>query len=806
MIPPAGQQEKPTKEQIIEICGKALQRVMESELSDANDADRIWLLRVIHRNYTYYRDLMTFVASSIAGIVDVTGVAGPISTIGDSYGYQIGDYSQNIFRGYCRKLEGVLGNRMPTVIAVPNDPDSEESIAAARSANAAAEMIIQKCELKMRTLELIFNLYNFGTTFWRINWVVNGTKYGYESVPDPDAPQTIQSALGDGEFICPNCSTPNPGTPENPPPQCANCGAPLSLNNYHPPTPVMIPNPDIPMIQVPKGGLEITLHNASEVFVPLEATSVDDDNCGWLRFERDVHKSVALSNPDWGEKLRKFKNETGFNDSKESTASNYAQQIRSSMASPIGIIRPLRSNQWTEVYTWWKPSQYEMIDDEGIRKMLHENFPTGLMYTSVRGQLVDIVEAELAKDWRETKPEPSCRIMADPLGNDMVQPQEITNNTLNSCNETVERSNEPGFGDPTRIDFDALQAHRSQPGVLFPAIKPAGGSLRDIIYRPEPIQFSNQIMPFQMSVEERARNITGLLDAIWGGGDSREPTARQAELKKNAALQQLATQWMLIGRSIEQVNRQACLKLSKFGPDTLDFSKKNQFGTFDKQRIIAKDLDMEKTHFEADEAVPLTWGQQRDMLMWFMDKPAELANQYGLNDPLNVYKNKNLLGIPGEHVPLLDDRDKAMAVIGKLQAAAPIPGEVDPETGQPGPPKPSIEPDWEDNHAFCADLVKKYLTVNHQLKTDNPEGYQNVLAWGQAQEQMANVPAPPEPVKTSLNLSVKPQDIGPAATQKALEDAQIIPPGTPVEPVIEAPTNGMMPPPGLDAVPAGPPQ
>jgi hypothetical protein len=800
----------PSKQEIIDLCGKSILRVMEGELSDANDPDRIWLLRIAHRNYTYYRDLINFVANSITGIVDVTGVAGPIAQTGDdSYGFDSGDYSQNIYRGFCRKLEGVLGNRLPTVIAVPNDPDDEEAIKATKSANAAAAYIIQKCDMRVKMLELVFSMFNFGTIFWQIEWVVDGEKYGYEMVPDPTAPETIEVPLGDGQFLCPQCATSTPGTPEAPPPACAACGALLNLGNYHPPTPVTIPNPNIPKIQKPKGALEISLRNCTDVYVPLESTGVDDPNCGWLRFEQDIHKSVALADPEYGEKLRSFEKDASFNDSKESTSSVYAQQIRSSFSSPIGLIRPLRTNQWTKVRTWWKPSMYNMVTDKQHRQLLREQFPKGLVYTSVRGQIVDITSAELAKDWREVKPEPSCRIMGDPLGNDFVQPQEIVNSTLNQQQETIERSNQPMFADATRIDTDAFQANRAAPGRIFPAIKPAGGSLRDIIFQPEPVVFSEQIPVHTGMVEDRAKNIAGLPDTIWGGGDSAEPTARQAELKRNAAMQQLATQWMMIGRSLEFVNRQSCEKLAEYEDGTIEFSKKNQFGKFDKQTVVAQELKSQKFHFEADEAVPTTWGQQRDILMWFMDKPAELADRYGVNDILNIPKNKSLIGIPGEHVPMMDDRDKGMAIIQQLLEQAPLPGDPDQETGQPGPVKPSIEPAWEDNHAAMADLVKKYLVVNHTLAQDKPDGYANVVAWGKAQEEMANAPAPPEPTRTSVNLSVKPQDIGPDATQKALEDAGIIPPGTPVEVLPPPPKPGtMLPPgaPGLGEMPTGPPQ
>ncbi len=786
----------PTTEELIKLLGKEILAVMQTECADENDSDRVWLLRIIHRNYTYYRDLMNFVASSLSGIINVTGISGPINPATDEY--QQGDYSQNIFRGYCRKLEGVLGNRMPGCVAVPNDPDNEEAIRASKSGNAAALYFIHKCELKLLTLELIFGIFNFGTNFGRVDYEVDGDKYGYDLVPDPNAPQTVQSAMGNSEFVCPACTAAIPADPNNPvpPPMCPQCGGPIGMQDYHPPTQVTVPNPNIPKIQKAKGAIRITLHNASEVSVPLDSNGVDDDNCGWLRYARDKHKSKLLQK--FGDALRNKKSESS---PEESVSDQYAKQVRSAMASPIGIVRPARTNYWTESDTWWKPSMYEMIDDKSKRELLKKMFPKGLIYTTVKGEIMDIRNGVLNKDWRECKPEPSTRVMADPLGNDWTQPQELLNNGLNQGNETLERANEPGFGDPTKIDFDAYQDRRSQPGDLFPAIRPAGGRLADIIHRPEPLRFSDQLVPFGASIEERAKNISGLTDAVWGGGDNEEPTARQAELKKNAAIQQLSVQWMMIGRFMEKLNKQACEKLAEYEEGVIEFSKKNQFGKYDKQTVVAKDLKSDLFHFEADEAIPMTWGQQRDLLMWMLDKPAELYQKWGFDDPLNIFTFKQLLGMPGERTPQLDDRDKGMEVIAQLLEQQPIPGEVDPATGQPGPDKPSIEPDWEDDHAFMASLTKAYLIVNHSLKTDKPDGYKNVLAWGKAQDEMANAPAPAEPIKSNVSLSLKGQDLGDPAVTAALEKTGIIPPGTPVEAVIPPPSNGIMPPPGMGAPP-----
>ena len=156
----------------------------------------------------------------------------------------------------------------------------------------------------------------------------------------------------------------------------------------------------------------------------------------------------------------------------------------------------------------------------------------------------------------------------------------------------------------------------------------------------------------------------------------------------------------------------------------LAFSKQkaNEYGKFDSVTVAIEDLKGGNFHFEADEAIPMTWGQQRDLLMWMLDKPAEILKAWGLDDPLNIHEFKELLGMPGMKVPHLDARDKGMDIIGKLIQDKPQPGPIDPQTQQPGPQQSSIPAGLgrRGQQIHEADLVwKSYMTTNFELKESN---------------------------------------------------------------------------------------
>lgn len=728
----------PSPEDLIKFLSPHLSKVISAELSDEADIDRIWILRKIHKNYLYYRDLAYFAPALYQGLVEATGLDGSLVPDVSAGVY---DYTQNIYRGYCRKLEAVLGTRIPNAVAVPDDPSSEADQTAARAANDAAQYIRQHCDLQCQILWLVFKLFNFGTSFWHVEWEIDGDLYGWKEIPQTGE-ETIQAGQDDPDL---------------------NGGFPLQVPQ------------DLPPQRVPKGSLRINIEDASEVSVPLDASGLKGiSDCPWLRFEREMPKSKCLKK--WGRKKLLSQKDKDSSFDSETSSLLYGESVRSSMASPVGLVRPRRESRWTVIDEFWTSQQYEMVDDDSARGVLAENFPDGLQITAVRGTVVELQPKKLTDEWQECQPEPTARIMADPLGDDWVVTQDILNNLLNQQNEAVERSNDPGFADPRFVDLDAWQRRRTTPGDLIPAMRPVGGSLADLVYRPAPVEFSEQIPTFRSQVEQTSKETSGLTDEVWGG-DTNDPTARQTELKTNAAIRQLGVIWVMIGKSLEQLYKKAVHLLSENEDGILSFSKKNQFGKFDTVAIEMAALRGGSFHFTADEAIPMTWGQQRDLLMWMLDKPEEILKAWGLDDPLNIDEFKTLLGMPGMRVPHLDSREKGMDVIQKLLESAPSPGAPGPD-GSPGPPQPSVQPDWEDDFKFMSDLVKAYLTNNFRLKDANPDGYQNIVLYGQACE--AKIPSAKADPKSSVAVSLKGEDLGDPAVQAALQAGNIVPAGTPV--------------------------
>lgn len=788
--------------QIIDLYEKDIVQTMQTDDSDASNPDRVWILRKNFNNYLYFRDLQNYAPQLFQSILAQTSIAGPQIEWPEDDATGQYDYSQKTYTGFKRKFTAIIGNRMPNAIAVPNNSADEEGVQSTKSANQAAIFIREKCGLEEKHLDQAAKMFDNGTTFWHVDWVEDGDKYGYRTEPQMGM---VPKPLGDGGFDCVNCGQFTPAEAPEPAPACSTCGQQLSAANFKPPTMAQVPGEVGPPKKVPKGALEINVHDSTEISAPLDSVGIDD--CDWLRWDREDNKGRLLRKH--GEALRKKMSDDAGH---ETVASQMGELVRSALASPIGLVRPNRANRWTCSDVWWTPNQFELVQDDKLRGILQQQFPSGCRFIFIKGKLLDIKEENLQEHWQECKPEPFPRIMTDALGDEWTSTTDISNNTLNECQESISRSNLPILVNAQKFDQDAWANRRNLPAEIFGILPRAGRSLGDEIFQPQPYTFSEQIPAYREQVLGDTKNNSGLVDAIWGGGEP-DPTARQTLLKTNQALMQLGTYWTQIRKCLEKVLLKSCKLLAQYAEGIISFSKKNQFGKFDTISFTAEDLKSDSYHFEADEAIPINWGQQRDQLIWLLGQAAEapqLLDMLGLNDPFNIVEIKQLLGIPGMRTEQFDAREKGMNVISQLLTEAPQPGQPGPD-GQPGDPQPSIQPDWEDNHQFMTNLAKAYLVDNSTLKTEKPDGYANVQAWGKAHEQMANPPAAPPPPKVTIATSFKGSDIGAQATQAILSKEGVLPDGVQIQPAPDPKLLAMTQPQaapvnGVPAPPAGPPQ
>lgn len=734
MIPVSNPPAPPTPEQLLAMLKDPLKKLIADDVDGDSAPEREWVLRQIRKSSLYLRGLQysaPFLYGN--GYTEFNQNGSPISnSTGDGGGTGLYDYVQNIYRGYGRKFCAVLGQRSPNVKAVADDPGDDAAIKATRVADNAAAILRAMWDVDIRNMELALCMWSDGTAFGYTPYVKNGRKYGYSTEPKMEVREV---ATGPATFHCMQCGATTPEEQVNPSaPACPQCGAPLGPESYREPETMQSPVVT-GTVQYEKGAVELELMSMLFVSVPFSCRGLDD--APWLSYEYEVPRGRLLQMyPELRGK--------GFMDAAggdTSSSSGVAQTTRETVANPIGIPTPHRSNRWSYRRTWLRPEMFECVRDEGHRRVLLETYPSGLKITLVQGQIVELEDEDLSDVWAFCKPETSQYIYADGIGFDLMPVQDLINDcSVNIPAETIERGLAVTFANPQVLDIDQWSQHQAKAAEVIPALAMVGDTLANSFFQLPPTKFSDQIMPWGVAMESMGQQIVGVVPEIFGGGNA--DTARQAEINKNAAMMQLGTTWTYARKFWEKVYSNGVRQLAKWGAGVI------RHGNF---VVDMSELQDAGYHFEADEAMPMTWAQQRDFLMWLLEKPPQLLDAYGVTHPNNVERNKALLGMTDYYTPGLDEYDKTMETIQKLSEAAPIQKPGDDGSMQL---TPSIEPDeFEDDHASVVKMVQAWSNSlpGRSVRESNPDGYANVIAFGKAHAEMAqDPPPPPPPPKVSL--------------------------------------------------------
>lgn len=720
----------PTPEQLLEGLKTPLRTIIQTEIEVNSDPEKLYQYYNAQRNYLMLRGFQ-WVAPTISngGYASLQPVTGPYGTSNDDESGPAYDYTQNIFRKTHNSFVAAIGQRSPNVMCMPDDPDDDANVSRADNAQQANRILDSWWNIDERCIEATSACWTTGPAYIYTPYVADEVLYGTHNEP-------IIEIVND---------------------------------------PVAGPVPQqTGMKPYPNGQVQCHVVDCTKVTVPF-GSKRDLKFCPWLDFAEEQNKgSLLLAYPE----LRGMDIPDGPIGGGGSSSVT-GRQTRDTIVSPYGGYR-IQTGNWTHRRLWLQPWMYEVVKDDEDRAALKMFYPRGLRITLVQDIMVRLDEEKLDEVWSAIQPSVGAVLNSDPAGQDMVSPQIIKNHTLNIAAETFERGLPITFARPDVIDFERLKQQRATPVQYMPTLPAQNERLQDGIWESEAAKVSEQLIPWDQQVSQEAELVVGLPPSIWGGSDA--PTARQAEINKNAALQGLGPNWMYIRKGWEQAKRNGILQMCAYMGATIRQGK---------LQADLTEVAQGGWHCEADEAIPSTWGQQQDRLLFMMEKPPAVLQAWGYGAPENIEASQRLLGMPDWYTPGIDDYKKCRAVIAQLLQGQP-------QQGPDGQLHPSIPIDqFEDNHQLFVDTIRNWSQRNWKMKDSNPAGYANVIAYGTDSAIAANPPAPPVPMPPpTLKLSADLSKLGPDTAQAILGDFKIdAPPPMPPEmmqPQAQAPAEQQM--------------
>ena len=746
----------PDQQRLFE-CAKSL--VEEHVVLDV-DREKIFQYMEARKSEAYYRGIQYIYPVLVGGMVtDWNPVSGGLdyNQTPEEREAQY-DYCLNVIRGDGRKFIAVLGQRGPNVKGQARREDDDAGVRRARRADQASTYLRSQWSPERVQRQLALSLWKNGTTFAYTPWVADGDKYGVVNEPVIEA----QLVPGDAPFYgCIQCGTEVPQADAGQPPHCTNPLCPIPGGYMFQPQDLRTPGPvSIPVITgmkpYPKGCVEMHIATIFEVTVPFYCKSLKD--APWLWYEYEEHKGKLMAAFP---QLKSLIGEEEWNGSDNTGLSSQGRLARELASSPTGAFVTPRKNRWCYSRFWLRPAMYELIQNESLRALMYQRCPDGAKITRVQDHVVAVDPEKLDDVWACCKPDTSEYIFADPICKDYLPLQDVINDMFNLAEESFERSIPWLIADPTVLDVLQVQKQRGKPGQIIPAKAGVGSRLADSIFKAPVANIDPEVISWINTVHSSARENAGIIPAMWGGGPE-DTTARAAELRRNQALQQLDTVWNEMRdfwsgayyNGVRQLARHAA-------PDGINLGQYEQtVGDFE-------DLLGGGWFFTTEEAMPQTWGQKRDLVMFILQAGPEAAAIFGLQNPQNLAIVQEVLGLVGWKIPNLDARDKVLATIKQLLAGQPQPGP------NPGQQLPSIPPDqFEDDHMFVVSMLKEWAQTEEArtVKDSNPQGYANVIAWGQAHMQLAGPPGggPPPGGPGGGAPGMPPPQMGPGGPQMSI--------------------------------------
>lgn len=656
----------------------------------------------------------------------------------------------NVFRAYLESIIAALSVTVPPIKCYPDDADNTLDLATAKAGDKIAELIFRHNDVNLLWLHMLFIYCTEGMVAC-YSYPDSKDEYGtYEKKEYEDVEE-------ENEVVkCPNCGftlQENPVNPaqkaleedefqpdekyaEEPTPEQALSYAEQGFGEELCPSCGALVTPDVSnesftvtrlvgVTNEPKTRICMEAYGGLYVKVPSYARTQKD--CLYLIYSYETHYANAIEKyAELHGKLtpEKIKANTGVQDP-------YEQWGR--LSPQYNGEYP--DNNVTVRNSWFRCGAFNVLSDEDDIDYLRKKFPNGVKCVFVNDLFADAVPETMDDCWTLTYNPLSDYIHFDPLGLLLVSVQEITADLISLILQTIEHGIGQTFADPAVLSFDSYRQMETLPGGIYEATPKSGKSVSDAFHEIKTATLSPEVMPFADNIQSLAQLVSGALPSLFGGAVAGGGTASEYSMSRAQALQRLQNTWKMLTTFWKNIFGKAIPAYIKEVKEDERSVERTNDGSFINVFIRKAELEgrIGRVELEANENLPITWSQRKDVVMQLLQaaNPQILAV---LGAPENLPQIREAIGLPDFFIPGEADRNKQYDEIKVLLQSGPLPSD---DPMMPEMPTVEIDPVFDD-HEIEFEIVRSWVVgeAGRLAKTDNPEGYKNVLLHGYQHYQM----------------------------------------------------------------------
>jgi ssDNA-binding Zn-finger/Zn-ribbon topoisomerase 1 len=729
------------------------------------------------------------------------------ATADDDTGQSYYDKPVNVFRAYLESIIAALSVTVPPVKCYPDDADDTLDLITAKAGDKISNLLYRHNDVPLLWLHSLFIFMTEGMVgcycypkedkdygeyekkeyqdmdeqHRAVECPLCGYQLSEETLNDPliEKGQQVQDKFMPDDSDVPVLDYMNNTAEQELCPACMQMMVP-KINEQ-----TLIVTRLVGITKEAKSRICMEAYGGLNIKVPNYARTQKD--CPYLSFSRETNIVNALEKYD---ELDKSKLKRNILTSGEGPHDPYEEW---------GRLSPQYNGEYpdnvvTERSFWFRPAAYNILD-KTERNVLRKKYPSGVKVVMVNDQFAEACNECMDDCWTLTYNPMSDYIHSDPLGLLLVSIQELTNDLISLIVQTIEHGIPQTFADPGVLNFDAYRQLEANPGGVYEATPKSGKSLADGFHEVKTATLSGEILPFLNQLQSLAQTVSGALPSLFGGqmaGGS--GTASEYSMSRAQALQRLQNTWKMLTSWWKQIFGKAIPMYIEEVQDDIRDVQRSTDGNFINVFIRKAELEgkIGKVELEANENLPITWNQRKDVIMQLLNAGnPEILAMLGSAENLPIIREA--IGLDGFFVPGEDQRDKQYEEIKLLLNSEPISmpppmmgdpsqdpsmqqdpsmmgqlpqgqdpsqmgqppmndpnQQMNPQMGQPMEiPSVEVDPDYDD-HQIHFDIVKSWVTgeAGRLAKVDNPEGYKNVLLHGKMHlmyiqqsamaEQMAN--------------------------------------------------------------------
>lgn len=693
------------------------------------------------------------------------------------------DKPVNIFRAYLESIIAALSVTVPPIKCYPDNADDTLDLATARAGDKISQLVYRHNDVPILWLHALFIFMTEGMTAC-YSYPKEDEKYGtYEE-------KKYEEEMQEGQVtVCPNCGyhmqeSINPNQeqinedkddefmpyeeelPDSMNPEemigqgevCPACGSNV-MPEVKPDT--FIVTRLVGVTKKAKTRMCLEAYGGLNVKVPNYARTQEE--CPYLiysyetNYVNSIEKYRHLSSNDNLRKVIENKGNAGLYDQYDQWG-RLSPQYRGEY--PENVV--------TEKHAWLRCSSFNFLDESDAKK-LRDKFPKGVKVSFVNDEYAEACDEVLDDCWTLTRNPLADYVHHDPIGLLLMSIQDITNDLISLVTQTIEHGIGQTFFDPAVLNQQAYEQTEALPGGMFPATPKSGKSLGDGFYELHTATLSSEVLPFANQVQSLGQMVVGALPSIFGGQLEGSETASEYSMSRAQALQRLQNTWKMLTTWWKTIfGKVIPMYIQQVKEDERDVQR-NKDGDFINVFIRRAELEgkIGKVELEANENLPMTWSQVKDVVMTLLQTGQPEILQI-IGAPENLPQIRSALGLTEFYVP---DEDEVIATyddIKLLLNSEPMTIPPDPVQEQlaqlngmqPPPPMEvsSIEPDPDiDNPELRFRICRKWLIseAGRQAKMDNEAGYRNVLLYAKAQKMLL-MPPPMAPDTNGAGNPEKP--------------------------------------------------